>query len=76
MEIKNIHFLEKLSIPSADEEAPLEIYQSYEDKHVNGYEPIKTFDINNETFMPTYSNGIPMIPGDLGLNSLLSTQPH
>lgn len=78
MEIKKkkIHFLEKLSIPSAEEEAPMEIYQSYEDKHLNIYEPIKTVDIINETFMPTYSNSIPMIPSDFGLNSLISTQPH
>lgn len=73
---KKIHFLEKLSIPSADEEAPMEIYRSYEDKHLNVYEPIKTVDIINETFMPTYSNSIPMIPSDFGLNPLISTQPH
>lgn len=77
MEIKkNIHFLKKPSIPSAGKEAPMEIYQSYEDKHLNVYEPIKTVDKINETFMPTNSNNIPMIPSDLGLNPLLSTQLH
>lgn len=38
-------------------EAPMEIYQSYKDnKHLNVYEPIKTVDIINTKFMPTYSN--------------------
>lgn len=71
--LKKIHFLKKLIIPSEDEEAPIEVYESYKDnKHLNVYEPIKAVDIIHRKFMTTYLNSFPVISSELELNTLLS----